>query len=96
MAAIEQTYIHVNNRPQSVNQEIHLTTSQAGLNTIQRAYQTQHSHTYNPLQGVPFEINPVYSMNADGNRKADNSLVSLFYFELRSPERNNQIKKFHN
>ena len=73
--SIEQTYVHVNNRPHSMS------PTNQGYNTTQRAYQTQLSHVYNPLQGVPFEINPVYSTNDSVNSR-ENLPVSGDLFSL--------------
>ena len=70
--SIEQTFVHVNNRPHSVHS---MSPTNQGYNTAQRAYQTQLSHAYNPLQGVPFEINPVYSTNDNANKNRDNFSV---------------------
>lgn len=51
VASLEQTYVHIDSN----------STNNDYSNTI-RSYQTQNSHTtYNPLQGVPFEINPIYN-----------------------------------
>jgi hypothetical protein len=45
-------------------------------NNTMRSYQSQNSHQpYNPLQGVPFEINPIY----DSMRSKEDQLVRFFY-----------------
>ncbi len=53
--SIEQSYVHVN---------LNSDTTMNGAHTeihMNRLYVSQNSHSiYNPLQGVPFEINPVY------------------------------------
>ncbi len=71
--SIEQTYVHVNSHPHSANS---MSPTNHGYNTTQRAYQTQISHVYNPLQGVPFEINPVYSAN-DTAKNRENFPVNI-------------------
>ena len=46
-------------------------------NNTMRSYQSQNSHQpYNPLQGVPFEINPIY----DSMRSKEDQLVRVLYF----------------
>jgi hypothetical protein len=81
--SIEQTYVHVNNHPHSANS---MSPTNHGYNTTQRAYQTQISHVYNPLQGVPFEINPVYSANDTAKNKenfpVNAELNSCFKYNL--------------
>ena len=38
---------------------------------------------YNPLQGVPFEINPIYSTNDNANKNRDNfSVKNKAFFKL--------------
>ena len=75
IASIEQTYIVVN-PPQAphLNRQSTDLNNQQVYNTMQRL-QTQHSNNaYNPLHGVPFQINPAYTNN--NRADADELIVS--------------------
>lgn len=67
MASIEQSYIHVRPSPDipAAREE-----TPDFYSTSQRGYNMTHG-VYNPLQGVPFELNPIYNLD----RKENNHLV---------------------
>ncbi len=67
MASIEQSFVHVL-KPGSETP----TTPDFYNNTIQRAHSLT-TNAYNPLQGVPFELNPIYDLKRPNKDK----LVSI-------------------
>jgi ESCRT-I complex subunit MVB12 len=62
LSSLEQSFVYVS------KDNINSNSNPPGYNTAQRSFQSQQSH-YNPLQGVPFEINPLYSTNNNKNEE---------------------------
>ena len=80
---IEQTYVHVNKPNHAFD------PTPPVLSKNQQVLQTQHSITYNPLQGVPFEINPVYSASKTTKAQNDTFVNTIFFIKIHWP-RNDQ------
>lgn len=66
LSGIEQSYIHVTrpcpDRPTATTPDFY--------NSLQRGTSLS-SNAYNPLQGVPFELNPIYDLKRPGNNSLD-------------------------
>lgn len=58
MTALEQSFVHVDKYPKP---EVQPNESNDFYNTMSRN-QSVMNNVYNPLQGVPFELNPIYDL----------------------------------
>ncbi len=71
MDAIEQSFVHV------LKPDSNTPTTPDYYNTTQRSHNLT-TQMYNPLQGVPFELNPVYDLKRPSNRKTLVYILDLF------------------
>lgn len=86
-ATLDQGYVLIDSNSNE-QQRSSVTPNSDLTNTLQR-YQTQISHhNYNPLQGVPFEINPIY----DSVRSRESNL-DLNELNRSLAKSNNLLKK---
>lgn len=73
--SIENDYIHINSNEQPSEQN-------HNFNTIRSTSSNQNSLNSNPLQGVPFEINPIYQSLANAGRKGILIVIIVFFSSI--------------
>lgn len=85
IGSIEQSYVHVP-RPSS-EQPATAHAPNDFYSTLQRG-QSVASSVYNPLQGVPFELNPIYDME-----KTNNNILDLNHLESKFTSSNHLLNR---
>ena len=77
LSSLEQSYVHVNSPSEVV---VTPNGSNDFYNSLSRnGYQNHHHNVYNPLQGVPFELNPMYNLKRTHN---DNLVRENPFFKI--------------
>lgn len=86
MNSIEQGYVYVDNNNSVTPNTSDPTTSTDFYSTIQRG-SSLNAGVYNPLQGVPFELNPIYDL------RPGNSGLDLSMLETKQTRSNNLLNR---